>query len=306
MVAESVLGWMRRARLLPLLGLVLLVAILLAGCGAKAGDDPLLAAKVNGHGITLAQYQQMLAVYRATNDRNNFFSDWRSESQRKDLTTTQNQVFNILTNIELLREQLQQQHITVTQQAIQTARNTLNDQITQSRKQLAQSPDAALKELLDALTPDVIDLLSEQAAMQAVMQEKGKAPAVHMRGIEVKDQQTAQDLEKKAENGSDFGQLAQANSQNKATGAKGGEIGTLFIGQVSEEFDQAVFAPGAHPGKYLILNLQGSYWLFELTDLGPHAVSALGDAQTQSEVITTWLEKVVRPSATIEEYVTID
>ena len=65
MGVESGLGRIRRARLLPLLGLVLLLTVILAGCGANAGADPLLAAKVNGHGITLAQYQQMLNLYRA-------------------------------------------------------------------------------------------------------------------------------------------------------------------------------------------------------------------------------------------------
>lgn len=304
MVAESVLGWIRRARLLSLLGLMML-AVLVAGCGANAASDPLLAAKVNGQGITLAQYQQMLNVYRAANARNSLFTNWRSASQRTDLATTQKQVLDILINIELLREQLNKQHITVTQKEISTARDTLKSQIADDRKQLAQGSDPALKALLDALTPDVIDILSEQEALQAAMQAKGKVPAVHLRGIEAKDQQTAQDLLKQIQSGSDFAALAKANSQNKSTGASGGEIGTIFIGQITPEFDQAVFVPGAHPGKYLIIKLQGAYWLFELTDLGPHTVSTLSDSQTQASAVSNWLTEVVRPTAFIEEYVTV-
>lgn len=329
MVAESVLGGMRRARLLSLLGLVLLVTVLLAGCGANAGADPLLAAKVNGHGITLAQYQQMLAAYRATNARNNVFTDWRSVSQRNDLATTQQQVLDILINIELLREQLNQQHVTVTQKAIQTARTTLNDQIAQSRKQLERSPDPALTALLDALTPDVVEMLSEQDAMQTALQEKGKVPAVHLRGIETKDQQTAQQLQQQAESGSDFGALARANSLNKSTSAQGGELGTAFIGEIptafgrailgeipydsaatildgfASAFDKAVFAHGAHPGKYLILPLHNNYWLFELTNLGLAPLSTLDNSQAVGNVYASWLAEVVRPSASIEEYLTI-
>jgi hypothetical protein len=143
-VAESVFGWLRRARLAPLLGLVLLVG-LLAGCGANAASDPLLAAKVNGHGITLAQYQQMLALYRATNARNDFLTDWRNAAERENLGSTQKQVLGILIDVELLREQLSQQHITVTPKAIQTARDTLNSQIASNRKQLEQNPDPQLK-----------------------------------------------------------------------------------------------------------------------------------------------------------------
>lgn len=304
MVAESVFGWMRRARLLPLLCVALLAA-LLAGCGSNAASDPLLAAKVNGHGITLAQYQQMLAVYRATNARNNFLTDWRNSTQRTDLSSTQKQVLDILINVELLRGQLRQQHITVSQKAIQTARDTLTSQINADRKRMEQNPDPALKSLLNTITPDVIDMLSEQEAMQAIMQEKGKAPAVHLRGIEVKDQQTASNLQQKAQSGSDFATLARENSLNKTTGDNGGELGTFYVGQITAEFDREVFAPSAHPGKYLTMLLQGNYWLFELTDLGPRAISAIGDTQTQTNAVSSWLQVVVRPGASIEEYVTL-
>ena len=303
-MAESILGWIRRARLLPLLGLVMLTA-LLAGCGANAGSDPLLAAKVNGHGITLAQYQQMLNVYRTTNARNSFFTDWRTPNQRANLTSTQQQVLDIFINTELLQEQLDKQHIAVPQKAIQTARDSLNSQIATSRKQLEQSPDPALKAMVDAITPDVINLLAREGALQSLMQEKGKLPSVHLRGIDLKDQQTAKQMQQKAESGSDFAALARANSLNTTTGAQGGEIGTVFIGQVTPEFDKAVFAPGAHPGKYVILPIQGSYWLFELTNLGPQAVSTISDSQTQAATVSTWLDEVVRPAASIEEYVTI-
>lgn len=307
-MAESVLGWIRRirrARLLPLLLGLMLLAALLAGCGANAASDPLLAAKVNGHGITLAQYQQLLALYRATNARNGLLTDWRSASERGNLASTQQQVLGILIDVELMREQLGQQHITVSQKAIQTARATLNGEIASLQKNNAQSSDPQLRTMLHALTPDVITFLAEQEAYQAAIQQKGKAPGVHLRGIETNDLKTAQELQQKAQSGSDFGELAKADSQNRATGALGGEIGTLYVGQISDEFDNAVFAPGAHPGKYLIQHIQNNYWLFELTDLGPHAISTINDQQTQASVVSAWLDKVVRPAASVEEYVTV-
>lgn len=308
MMAESRLGWirsMRRARLLPLLGLMMMAVMLLAGCGANAAADPLLAAKVNGHPVTLAQYQQMLALYRTTNARNNFFTDWRNASQRSDLATTQQQVLELLITTELTREQLSKQHLTVSAKAIQTARDTLNSQIAQNRKQLEQKPDPATQALLDSLTPDVVSMLSEQEAIQALMLQKGKIPAVHLRGIEAKNQQDARDLQQKVEGGADFATVARQSSQNKSTGDIGGELGTFYPGQVNADFDKAVFAPGAHPGKYLVLLYQGNYWLLELTDLGPHDVSSISDSQTQSDAINAWLGQVVRPGASVEEYVTV-
>ncbi len=308
MMAKSRLGWiqsMRRARLASLLGLMMMAVMLLAGCGANAAADPLLAAKVNGHPVTLAQYQQMLALYRSTNARNNFFTDWRNASQRSDLASTQQQVLDLLITTELTREQLSKQHLTVSAKSIQTARDTLNSQIAQSRKQLEQSPDPALKSLLDSITPDVISMLSEQEAIQALMQQKGKILAIHLRGIEAKNQQDARDLQQKAESGTDFATLAHDNSQNKSTGDIGGELGTFFPGQVNADFDKAVFAPGAHPGKYMVLLYQGNYWLLELTDFSPHAVSSISDTQTQSDAVNAWLAQVVRPGASVEEYVTV-
>ena len=296
---------MRPARLLPLLTLMMMAVMLLAGCGANAASDPLLAAKVNGHGITLTQYQQMLALYRATNARNNLLTDWRNVSERENLASTQQQVLGILIDVELMREQLRQQHINVSAKEVQTARDTLNKEIANLSKQTEQSPDPQLQAMLDTLTPDVITILSEQEAYQAAIQQKGKAPAVHLRGIETNDLKTAQELQQKAQSGSDFGELARANSQNRATGAQGGEIGTLYVGQISDEFDNAVFAKGAHPGKYLIQHIQNNYWLFELTDLGPRALSTITDQQTQASVVSAWLDKVVQPVASVEEYVTV-
>jgi len=286
----------------------MLLAALLAGCGANAASDPLLAAKVNEHGITLAQYQQMLTLYRAINAQSQnggILTDWRNADERNNLASTQQQILGILIDVELMREQLGQQHITVSQKAIQTARDTLNKQIATSRKSLEQKPDPELQAILDALTPETITILSEQEAYQAAIQEKGKAPAVHLRGIETNDLKTAQELQQKAQSGGDFGELAKANSQNRATGAQGGEIGTLYVGQISDEFDSAVFAPGAHPGKYLIQHIQNNYWLFELTDLGPHALATINDQQTQASVVSAWLDKVVQPAASVEEYVTV-
>lgn len=307
-MAESVLGRIWRARLLPLLLGLMLLAALLAGCGANAASDPLLAAKVNGHGVTLAQYQQMLTLYRATSAQSQnggILTDWRNADERESLASTQQQALDTFINVELMREQLGQQHITVSEKAIQTARDTLNKQIATSRKSLEQKPDPELQAILDALTPDTITILSEQEAYQAAIQEKGKAPAVHLRGIETNDLKTAQELQQKAQSGSDFGELARTNSQNRATGAQGGEIGTLYVGQITDEFDKAVFAPGAHPGKYLIQHIQNNYWLFELTDLGPHALATINDQQTQASVVSKWLDNVVRPAASVEEYVTV-
>lgn len=151
----------------------------------------------------------------------------------------------------------------------------------------------------------MINLLAEQEAMQAAIQEKGKIPSVHLRGIEAKDMQAARDLQQKAESGTDFAKLARENSLAKTSGAQGGELGTYFIGQVTPQFDKQVFAPGAHPGKYLILQLQNTFWLLELTNLGPHTISTLSDSQAQSNAVSAWLEEVVRPAASIEEYVTV-
>jgi hypothetical protein len=55
----------------------------------------------------------------------------------------------------------------------------------------------------------------------------------------------------------------------------------------------------------MVLLYQGNYWLLELTDFGPHDVSVISDTQTESNVVSAWLAQVVRPGASVEEYVTV-
>lgn len=295
----------RRAPFAPLLlGLLLLVA-LLAGCAPGGTADPLLAARVNGRSIALSQYQQLLAVFRASAERNLNPNDWRPASQRQALVDTERQTMDYLINNELMHEQLRQQRLSVSASDVAAAEKQLASVVESLRSQYAQSPDPSLKRLLDALTPDMVRLLSEQQAVQAVLVAKAKLPALQLRAIAVKTYQEAEDLKGKVLNGADFATLAKTYSLDKASGAQGGKIGTIYIGQITNDFDQRVFAPNARPDKYQVMNLDGGYWLFEVTDIGPKPASALTNPQVQQTALDRWLSVVVRAQASVQEYVAI-
>jgi len=107
-----------------------------------------------------------------------------------------------------------------------------------------------------------------------------------------------------------FGDLAKKYSLDKTSAAKGGELGTVYIGELSQvdaNFDKTVFAPGAHPGKYIISAFSGTnYALLEVTQPGKAAIKDVSNQQLQQTIFSTWLQVVVRPQANVERYVAMN
>jgi peptidyl-prolyl cis-trans isomerase C len=102
--------------------------------------------------------------------------------------------------------------------------------------------------------------VDETAARQYYDQHKGEYESVHARHIlvrvkgsslpaqpgkkEVTDEEglaKAQEIHKKLLAGEDFAALAKAESDDTASGANGGDLGTIRHGQMVAQFDQAIF-----------------------------------------------------------------
>ena len=300
----------RRGSVALLVGALLLV-LALAGCGSSGSTTSLLAASVDGHDIALSEYTHLVAVYKASANRQGQSANTQSPTGRTSLAQVERFSLDTLVNLQLLREELAREGITVAAKDQQTAENSLNGQIATQRANLKKDPNnpsnAGLQEQLDALTPDVVHVLSEQQAVEAALAAHGKAPAAHVRAILVKTQQEAQQIQQQAQGGTDFGTLAKQHSLDTQSGAQGGELGTIFPGQISADFDKAVFAPKTLPATdYVTTPIQGQYAIFEVTKRVPTALASLNSQQTEQGVITGWLTAVLRPQAKIHEYVTIN
>jgi len=292
-----------------LLGLLLLAlpALGLAGCAANAGIDPVLAARVNGRPITLAQYQGMLRYNLATSTGGSGGAapDWQSPAGRTRLAATEQDALDRLIAIELGREQLAKNHASVPPATRKQISDGLNKSVDSLRQSLKGDPtNAGLRQLVDSLTPDVLNALVDQQALQQSLAGKQIFPKAHLRAIPVNTRADAENLEKQAKAGADFGQLARDHSTDAALGAQGGELGTVFVGQAASSISRAVFGPGGSGQKYVIVPFQNQFVLIEVTDRGASALTDVGSAQEQQGVYQGWLDDVVRPAARVDQFVT--
>jgi len=284
-------------RFLPILITGVLLVVGLAGCGASGSGGPALAASVNGHGITLGDYQGMLGFYKASAAQQSNV-DWRTAAGRTQLANARTSTFDFLINLELMREQLSQRHLSVAQKDIASARKQLDSQITAAQSQNS----ASLKAVIASLTPRVRDLFVEQQVDSLTLAAHISVPTVHARGILVQSQADAQKLLAQAQAGADFGKLAQQNSKDTTTASTGGELGTVYLGQFGSEFDSKVFGVNKPP-KYVITQAGTGYALFEITQPAEKPLSSVTDATTQQSILDEWLRMDVRGHANVQRYV---
>lgn len=290
---------------LPLALAAILCTFVLAGCGATASTGPLVAARVNGDGISLSDYQAMLAWDEASAALPSSAGQagtpifWQTPDGRTTLAQTQQNALDYLINLQLMRQQLHKLHIAVPSASLATAHAQLQSAI----KDALGRDDPALTSALTKLTPHVQDLLSEQQADQQALITHVQVPTVHVRVILVTSQAQANDLLKQVQNGADFAQLAKQSSQDPQTAQAGGELGTIYIGQFGPPFDTDVFAH-TH-SKYVIIPINSEYALFEVTDPANVPLSGLNNQQNEQTVFDAWLSIAVRTHASIQTDVAI-
>ena len=91
----------------------------------------------------------------------------------------------------------------------------------------SQPTNTALRNLIDALTPDTLDILAQKVAVQNTLAKASVFPSANVSGILVDNQQEADDLLAQAKNGADFGQLAKDHSLDTDSASKGGDLAGL-------------------------------------------------------------------------------
>ena len=284
--------------------LVALSAVfVLAGCGSVSTDSNVLAASVNGQGISLATYESVLHFYEASNalpaspGAPSASQDWRTPQGRTNLATSEQGALSFLINLELMRQQLKQRHLTVSQSDIAKNRATLDGQV---KSAIAQH-DSTLTAVINALTPDVRNLFAEQQADEAVLSAHISVPTVHLRAIITTSLSDAKTWESQVQHGANFGQLAKAHSLDKTSGANGGEFGTVYLGQFGASFDSFVFS-GSH-SEYAIMPLGNQYALLEITQRTDKPLSGLNNSSAEQTVFSAWLTETILKSANVQRYV---
>jgi len=296
---------------LVLFGLVLL-AFGLAGCSANTGADPLLAARVNGSPITLAQYDSMLRFTQASSALRGQVGDLQSPADRDNLNAFGQSALTWLTYRDLAGQQLAAQHLRVTPAERKSAQDFVtgpNGYTAQVRQQLQSQPDnVQLRALLASITPDVTRIIVDRLANEQALADQSKFPTVHVRAIYVDTQDQATSLLKQVQHGADFGQLAHNKSIDSQSAGKYGDLGTTYVGQISPEFSQQVFphlARNQQPAKYVIAPVGTKYGLFEVTQPGKTAIPQDQLQQLGLQVTESWLSTVAQAQGSVDQYVTL-
>lgn len=286
-------------------GLVLLPA--LAGCAPSASSDPLVALRVGNVPVSLSSYQQILALFTASSalqtDASATAVGWASPSDRTMVTTARDQTVKFFVNTLSLKQELDSQRLAVSEKDIDVAIATLNSEVANARAQLKQTPgNERLRQLVESATPDAVRWLAVQQAYITVFEAKGQVPTAKVRGILVKTQSDASAILKQLQDGANFAALAKAKSLDTQSGANGGELGSVYVGQFVTEFDQDVFA-AKNVARFIIVPFQGSFGVFEILGRSQSPLSAVGNSQSEQQYLNAWIDTVVSPSVVVEQYV---
>lgn len=287
--------------------LLCLLGVLLAGCAPSAASDPVVAMRVNGAPLTLSGYQQLLRLFDASAALQGSGAvtplSWQSPSDRQTLDSARTETLNFFENTAIIKQQLDAQHIAVTQKDIDEAVAQLNGQIAQARAQAKSSPsNTGLQALVDAATPDAILLLAQQQAYTVVLSTKGSVPTAHASGILVKTLKDANDIVAAVKSGQDFATLAKTRSLDTGSAAKGGDLGTVYPGEFIPAFDTHVFKDMKGEG-VVIVPFTSDYGVFQITKRAMTPLSDVKDAQTQNTYLTSWVTNVLMPQAKVDLYV---
>jgi hypothetical protein len=297
----------RKAAVFAALGVALALLPALAGCAPSAANDPVVALRVGGTPVSLSAYQQILALFTASDAMQSSASataiGWQSPSDRVTINSAKDQTVSFFVSTLTLKAQLDKQHLAVTQKDIDVAVAALNAQVANVNEQLKQTPgNARLRQLANAATPDALRWLAEQQAYTTVFAQKGQLPTVKARGILVRTQADADAILKQLKGGADFVALAKASSLDTQSGAKGGDLGTIYVGQFVPAFDAQVFGT-QRDARYVIVPFQNAFGVFEILSRGQGALSAVTDPQTQQQYVSAWINNVVSPHVTVTQYV---
>lgn len=289
------------------IALACMLGLLLAGCAPSATNDPVLAMRVNGIPVTMSSYQQLLALFDASAALQGSGTSaplaWQSPGDRQTLTSAKTETINFFENTTIIKQQLDAQHITVSQKDVDAARAQLEAQIAQAAAQLKSSPtNTGLQALIDAATPDAITLLAQQQAYTVVMADKGSTPTVQARGILVSTLKDANAIVAAVKGGQDFAALARTKSLDTASAAKGGDLGMVYPGQFVTAFDTQVFKDLKGDG-VVIVPFTNDYGVFQISGRKLSPLSAVKDAQTQNQYLTSWVTNVLMPQAHVDLYV---
>ncbi len=231
---------------------VVITVLLFAGCSSLPGNA---AASVNGVVITKDAVANRIRVIKGLEPQN-----VPSSTQGSDYNQLQRDVTEQLVSEELEKQLCQKRGITVAPQEVDPlVKQVVDDQYYGDANKMQQDfakRGVSIQDLRDDLTRELLhkkliasigaEVPVTDAEVQAVY-NKNKNSYVYpekrqVRQIVVADQATAQQVETRLANGTDFATLAAQVSIDSSTKSKGGLVGLVTQTALPAEIGQAAFS----------------------------------------------------------------
>lgn len=240
------------------------------------------------------------------------------------------QIMPQLVDIEVTKAYAEEQGITVSDQEVDREIETIKDQLAEQAQ--AQGQDVGREEVFDqaleqaGITEEQLrEQIREQLPVQKVQERVASDAEPSQQEVEAfyeenreaqfttpeqrcarhilftKDQrEKAEDVKQQLEDGADFAELAEENSQDPGSAEQGGDLGCLGRGETVPNFDDALF--GAEQGEIVgPVETQFGFHVIEVTDINEESTESLEavegeirdqlSADLQAEEFASWVEE---------------
>lgn len=240
------------------------------------------------------------------------------------------QIMPQLVDIEVTKAYAEEQGITVSDQEVDREIETIKDQLAEQAQ--AQGQDVGREEVFDqaleqaGITEEQLrEQIREQLPVQKVQERVAGDAEPSQQEVEAfyeenreaqfttpeqrcarhilftKDQrEKAEDVKQQLEDGADFAELAEENSQDPGSAEQGGDLGCLGRGETVPNFEDALF--GAEQGEIVgPVETQFGFHVIEVTDINEESTESLEavegeirdqlSADLQAEEFASWVEE---------------
>jgi parvulin-like peptidyl-prolyl isomerase len=258
------------------------------------------AAVVNGESISMASYEQQVALYEASMVAAG--QDLSTSEGKEAMSQGRQWVLNLMIEQTLIEQAAAREGILVGDDEVDATIASLREEIGEEdfNTWLAQE-DLTLEQMQERLRSDMIATQMANRIAEAV---PARAEHVHARHILVDTEEEARRILSQLQAGGDFVSLAQTYSQDVSTQDVGGDLGFFPQGVLtSDEVEQAAFA--LQPGQLSdVVQSELGYHIVQVVDRNPdQEISPENLRLLKDQAVRSWLDEL-RASADIQVFVT--
>ena len=268
--------------------------------GVFSQDRYLQLLRLNSYSPAAYEIAQSKALNREQIKRNLSGSAFMSSTQTKqlnDLASQEREVSYLALNTENYKDE-----VSVSQSQISDYFNENRSSFVEGRKVKVDFVELTLDSMEEPESPSNDDLKNLYDDNAELYTNPERRRAQH---ILVESEELAKDLLNQIKEGTDFAELAKANSEDTSSSEDGGDLGFFERELMGAEFDEAAFAMNIGDVSEVVTTDYGYYHIIKLTDIEPETMQSFDEVQEQlvSLYIRTAKEKLLFGS--LEEFMNL-